>query len=386
MKTLIHILIILPVFFASCNKKESAEITPDPTDTLNSTKPVVNIKPVTGITDSSASVQSEITEAGSGPAIIARGVVWGTAQNPDIIKNPKTNDGAGAGPFESVIKNLDPVTSYYTRAYAVTDADTVYSVNMKFTTTKRIGLPIVTTNSVTPYATSTTAECQGGITDLGGGTIAENGMVWGTDSNLSVNYSSKVSYIPACYSTCSFSNFISGLQPGKIYYVRAYATNEAGTAYGNAIEFVQLNPYWQNLDLYKDENTNTIIGAADMDAFSAHFSSSTVRNGFALPEGVSMYIYFEEANDLLYYTIAGVGYKAKAGDTVYIPKDSTVVVDASTYSYSYGSGRFTIHIAGRSTSADNTYYCKYVDKGGSGITFVSFFFESDTSYSCEYKH
>ena len=45
--------------------------------------------------------------------------------------------------------------------------------------------------------------------------------------------------------TGSFTSSITGLSPGTAYHVRAYATNSAGTGYGNDIEFnteLQLSP------------------------------------------------------------------------------------------------------------------------------------------------
>lgn len=38
----------------------------------------------------------------------------------------------------------------------------------------------------------------------------------------------------------SFSSSITGLTPGTVYYVRAYATNSAGTAYGNQLMFTSV--------------------------------------------------------------------------------------------------------------------------------------------------
>lgn len=378
MKRVIFLLLSLTTVLASCKKNE-----------IEKKPPVVQIISITGITDTSATIESQIIDD-EGSAIIAKGVVWDTTQNPVITKNAKTDDGKKAGVFTSTIKGLLPVTNYSVRAYAIKNNDTVYSTAMKFTTAKSLSLPEVRTVSVTPYTTSTTAYCEGAVESVGDGSIIENGMVWGTDSNLSVDHSFKVAYTPSCFGTCGFGNVISNLQPGATYYVRAYATSEIGTAYGNAIEFAQLNPAWSNLDLYKDEAVDITMGTVHMDAESRHFSSGSVLNGFDLPDGVNMYISFDDVNGLIYYTLGGVEYTPKSKDIVYIPKDSTIYIGADSqendHIWYWGKGTYTIHIAGRSTSTDSQYYCKYVDLGGWGITFIFNNFQSDTNYLCEYKH
>ena len=77
----------------------------------------------------------------------------------------------------------------------------------------------------------------GNVTNDGGGTIATLGVCWSTNPNPTIanNTSDNGG------GTGSFTSNITGLTANTIYYVRAYATNNAGTAYGNELSFTTLN-------------------------------------------------------------------------------------------------------------------------------------------------
>jgi len=90
----------------------------------------------------------------------------------------------------------------------------------------------ITTNVVTDI-TPTTAVSGGIIEDAGDSPITKKGVCWGTDAN------------PTTADNCTddgtgpddFASNITGLNQSTTYYVRAYAVNEAGTAYGNQRTF-----------------------------------------------------------------------------------------------------------------------------------------------------
>ena len=88
-------------------------------------------------------------------------------------------------------------------------------------------LPTVTTNSVTSI-TKNSAVCGGNVTSDGGATVTQRGVCWSTSSNPTV-YDNKT--IDG-NGEGSFSSNITELEAGTTYYVRAYATNSEGTAYG----------------------------------------------------------------------------------------------------------------------------------------------------------
>ena len=93
---------------------------------------------------------------------------------------------------------------------------------------------IVTTQDVTNIGT-TTATGNGNITDLGVPNPTAHGVCWSTSANptTSDSYTDE----GAASSTGAFTSDMAGLSPGTTYYVRAYATNTAGTAYGADVSF-----------------------------------------------------------------------------------------------------------------------------------------------------
>ncbi|MFP5039512.1 DUF1566 domain-containing protein [Parasediminibacterium sp. JCM 36343] len=93
-------------------------------------------------------------------------------------------------------------------------------------------VPTVTTTNVTTVA-STTAIAGGNITSDGGATVTSRGVCYATTVNPTVSNST----VSSGNGTGSYSANLTGLTAGTTYYVRAYATNSVGTAYGGQISF-----------------------------------------------------------------------------------------------------------------------------------------------------
>jgi uncharacterized protein (TIGR02145 family) len=81
---------------------------------------------------------------------------------------------------------------------------------------------------------STTARSGGYITADGGCSISARGVVWSTSQNPTISLSTKTSEGTG---TGSFTSNLTGLTANTTYYVRAYATNCSGTAYGSEVSF-----------------------------------------------------------------------------------------------------------------------------------------------------
>ena len=97
-------------------------------------------------------------------------------------------------------------------------------------------LPTVTTNTITNI-TQTTATGGGNVINAGGSTVTARGVCWSTSHNPTVSGNHTTNGTGAG----SFTSNITGLTANTTYYVRAYATNNAGTAYGNEVSFTTLN-------------------------------------------------------------------------------------------------------------------------------------------------
>lgn len=171
-----------------------------------------------------------IITSNGGAAISASGVCWGTSHNPSF-EGYHTDDGTTTGSFTSNITGLLPNTLYYVRAYATNVAGISYGDEVFFTTDPVI-IPTLTTRTISGI-TSTTSVSGGTISDNGGASITARGVCWSTASSPTID-DDKTSNGTG---KGSYTSNISGLEPGTMYHVRAYATNSAGTAYGNELTF-----------------------------------------------------------------------------------------------------------------------------------------------------
>jgi uncharacterized protein (TIGR02145 family) len=95
-----------------------------------------------------------------------------------------------------------------------------------------VTIPVVATGTLSNVF-QTTATGGGSITSDGGASITQKGVCWST-SHTPTTTSSKTSNGTG---TATFLSQITGLTPSTTYYVRAYATNSAGTGYGDEVSF-----------------------------------------------------------------------------------------------------------------------------------------------------
>lgn len=189
--------------------------------------PTVTTTVVTNITGSSADSGGNVTVDGGDP-VTARGVCWNTTGSPTTADS-YTADGSGTGSFTSSLTGLSPNTAYYVRAYATNGVGTAYGGQETFTTDN---YPTVTTAAVTNI-TGSTATGGGNVTSDGGELVTASGVCW----NTSGNPTTAGAHTTETGGTGSFTSNLTGLTPGTLYYVRAYATNSVGTSYGGQETF-----------------------------------------------------------------------------------------------------------------------------------------------------
>jgi hypothetical protein len=96
-------------------------------------------------------------------------------------------------------------------------------------------LPTVETTSVSDV-TSSTAKLIIKVTDEGSDIVNGTGVCWGTTINPDLT--NNVSNVGA--GSGEFTSILTGLTPNTIYYVRAFATNKAGTSDGSNLSFTTL--------------------------------------------------------------------------------------------------------------------------------------------------
>jgi uncharacterized protein (TIGR02145 family) len=191
------------------------------------TAPTVVTNGVTNVTANTSTTGGAVSSDGGFP-VTARGVCWSTSAIP-TINDSKTTNGSGTGSFTSIITGLTAWTTYYYRAYATSSAGTGYGSIQLFKTDKA-KLPTLTTSGVSTI-TPTTATAGGNISSDGGAPILERGVCWRTTQNPTTANSKTTDGSGAG----NFISLLTGLSPTTTYYVRAYATNNVGTTYGNEI-------------------------------------------------------------------------------------------------------------------------------------------------------
>lgn len=104
------------------------------------------------------------------------------------------------------------------------------------TPTPTVTSPAIATTPISNI-TQTTATCGGNVTSDGNATVTARGVCWNTAQNPTVSNSKTIDGS----GTGAFTSSVTGLTLNTTYYIRAYATNSSGTAYGSEINFTTTN-------------------------------------------------------------------------------------------------------------------------------------------------
>jgi uncharacterized protein (TIGR02145 family) len=107
-----------------------------------------------------------------------------------------------------------------------------------FYSCKKEFVPTLTTTDITNI-TSTSVISGGTITDEGSSPVIARGVCWNKMSNPTVEDNKTVDNA----GIGTFNSSITGLSNNITYYLRSYATNGAGTSYGNELSFI----LWMNV-------------------------------------------------------------------------------------------------------------------------------------------
>lgn len=202
--------------------------------------PIVTSPTSADITQTTATLGANVTSLGLPSSISERGVCYDTSPLPVVNCTPE--GATTTGVFTQSITGLTLNTAYYFRGYATNAKGTGYSEDGTFTTQGATTTPTVTTTAPSSI-TQTTASSGGEVTSDGGAVVTSRGVVWDTSVDPTIALSTKTSDGTG---TGSFVSSITGLTCNTTYYVRAYATNSVGTAYG-ANESFTTSPCGSNI-------------------------------------------------------------------------------------------------------------------------------------------
>lgn len=204
-------------------------------------KPTVTVEKSTEVTYNGAVLHGTMVSVGSAK-VTRYGFCWGETSAPTVENDASSNlkDCVNPMEFQSKITDLKPETKYYFRAYAENSVGFTYSSSeLTFMTTGLPVLPGVESGKVEEI-TSTAAKAQGNITFLGNVlSLAHYGHVWGTAAQPTLE-NGKYTDLGTADAPKAYVSEMTGLEANTTYYVRAYATNEKGTAYGDDVAFTTL--------------------------------------------------------------------------------------------------------------------------------------------------
>ena len=94
-------------------------------------------------------------------------------------------------------------------------------------------VPTLSSTTAASSITETTSSNGGVISNDGGASVTARGVAWSTSTAPTISDS----YTTDGTGTGTFTSSLTGLSGSTTYYVRAYATNSAGTAYGAEVSF-----------------------------------------------------------------------------------------------------------------------------------------------------
>lgn len=224
-------------------------------------------------------------------------------------------------------------------------------------------VPVVTTSAVTSI-TTTSATGGGQITDGGNAAITSRGLAY---SSLVSTPTIADDKIDVTTNTANFSGVMENLNSGTTYHVRAYATNEVGTAYGSVVDFTTGNaaPVATNVTItgiveVGMELTGTYtFGDSDGDGesgstFQWYVAIDGVGTGETAIAGATELTYTIQASQQGKFIRIGVTPKAASGDMIGEEVKSTfvgAVGEATTVTFMYHGQEVTYGIINSPTVA-----------------------------------
>jgi FlaG/FlaF family flagellin (archaellin) len=228
--------------------------------TLALTTPQIATFNIAGIGGTSANSGGNVTNSG-GSIVTARGLCWSTNANPTISDSLSLN-GSGLGTFTAVLNGLTLNTTYYVRAYATNAQGTGYGNELSFTTTSQQlppqSIPII--GSFQIQKTDSVYIGGGYISYDGGSAITQQGVCWNMTGSPTVNDNIVIDDSTGqgfFYTNVNIPNTCN-----ITYYIRAYAINANGIAYGNEVVVGSgLASSFLNPTLVSNNGTNVTISS-----------------------------------------------------------------------------------------------------------------------------
>jgi hypothetical protein len=200
-------------------------------------QPSVNTGGADAITANSARLSGTLTAGGSNP-ISEYGIVWGTSSNPTTSGSKASESGnVSSFPknFTYSASGLNPNTTYFFRAYVISNGVITYGNEMSFKTSN-VSQPSISTGE-NGAITFSSARLSGTLNSGGTYAISEFGVCWSTNSSPNVSGAKAAEYTNVTTFPRNFTFSATGLNAGTVYYYRAYVISNGVVTYGAVNSF-----------------------------------------------------------------------------------------------------------------------------------------------------
>ena len=231
-------------------------------ETIPLVAPSLTTDSISEITSISAVVYGNISTTGGLP-IIQHGHCWATSANPTVDLQTKTSLGQASSPgvFKSLLIILEPETKYYVRSYVTNSFGAFYGSELSFDTRKKIILPDVSTSLIIDL-TDVSLSIAGNINHLGNDIIIEHGHCWSVTPDPTIDLLTRTE-LGGRNTTGEFTSHITNLIQNTTYFIKAYAINSAGVAYGNEIAVTTFENPRDKFTDERDGKVYTIVQIGD---------------------------------------------------------------------------------------------------------------------------
>lgn len=197
-------------------------------------KPEVSNIQTSEVKHNSINASAYISSVGSA-AVTSYGFCWSQTNTQPTTADSKNALGGTTSEksYNVTLTGLTPNTLYYIRGYAINEEGVAYSDPVQVKTLPQPTYPSIQTLE-SKDVKHNQATIQANISDLGDGYITSHGFCYSkTNNNPTVDDTN--TDLGSTTQVGNFEGEIKDLQPETTYYVRAFAKNSIGVAYGGTI-------------------------------------------------------------------------------------------------------------------------------------------------------
>ena len=251
--------------------------------------PVVQTISATPSVDRAPGTGSGAIISAGGSPITAEGLCWSMSPNP-TLGNDNYASATALSPdtfFVNIFAMTSYSTTYYVRAYATNSYGTSYGNQLTLTTIANpyVSIPTLQTLSATAPINGNSGIAYGYLTNVNGAFPSSQGFCWSANPNPTIADSIATGLFTTQDSF--YANYTS-MAAGGTYYLRAFATNSAGTGYGNQVTVTVPNSGFKNFYIGESYGGGIIFYIDGTGQHGLIAANSDAEGGAMIPWDVSV--------------------------------------------------------------------------------------------------